>query len=65
MFSEHLLELIDKFEIVARIRISKIVSEKGRYVKMLIGLGGMQISCVHMSLNYIEDEIVQAFQFLI
>jgi hypothetical protein len=61
MFSEHLLELINKFEIVARIRISKIVSEKGRYVKMLIGLGRMQISCVHMSLNYIEDEIVQAF----
>jgi hypothetical protein len=65
MFSEHLLELIDKFEIVARIRKSKIVSEKGRYVKMLIGLGCMQISCVHMSLNYIEDEIIQAFQFLI
>jgi hypothetical protein len=58
MFSEHLLELIDKFEIVARIRICEIVSEKGRHMKMLIGLGCMQISCVHMSLNYIKNEII-------
>jgi hypothetical protein len=58
MFSEHLLELIDKSEIMTRICECKIVPKKSGYMKMLIGLGSMQISCVHMSLNDIKNEIV-------